>query len=73
MPALLRVPLQLVMGTRSTDARCSWGPRCSTNSDDLEIWLARDRNEDRSEDWRPDRLLTGLLAEDGGYLAPALG
>ena len=39
---------------------------------DLEIWLARGRNEDRSEGWRPDRLLTGLLAEDGGYLAPAL-
>ena len=39
---------------------------------DLEIWLARERTEDRVEDWRPDRLLTGLLDEDGGYLAPAL-
>ena len=39
---------------------------------DLEIWLARDRTEDRFEDWRPDRLLTGLLDADGGYLAPAL-
>lgn len=39
---------------------------------DLEIWLARDRTEDRLEDWRPDQLLTGLLDEDGGYLAPAL-
>ena len=28
---------------------------------DLEIWLGRDRTEDRFEDWRPDRLLTGLL------------
>jgi scyllo-inosamine 4-kinase len=39
---------------------------------DLEIWLARARTEDRFEDWRPDRLLTGLLDADGGYLAPAL-
>ena len=39
---------------------------------DLEIWLGRDRTEDRFEDWRPDRLLTGLLETDGGYLAPAL-
>ncbi len=39
---------------------------------DLEIWLARGRTEDRFEDWRPDRLLTGLLDADGGYLAPAL-
>src|SRR4051812_30899421 len=28
---------------------------------DLEIWLGRDRTEDRFADWRPDRLLTGLL------------
>ena len=35
---------------------------------DVEIWLGRDR----SEDWRPDRLLTGLLEPDGGYLEPAL-
>jgi scyllo-inosamine 4-kinase len=39
---------------------------------DLEIWLGRDRAEDRFEDWRPDRLLTGLLETDGGYLEPAL-
>ena len=39
---------------------------------DLEIWLARGRTEDRFEDWRPDRLLTGLLDAEGGYLAPAL-
>jgi scyllo-inosamine 4-kinase len=40
---------------------------------DLEIWLGRDRSEDRFADWRPDQLLTGLLETDGGYLAPALG
>ena len=39
---------------------------------DLEIWLGRDRTEDQFEDWRPDRLLTGLLETDGGYLEPAL-
>jgi scyllo-inosamine 4-kinase len=39
---------------------------------DLEIWLARDRTEDRLENWRPDLLLTGLLDADGGYLEPAL-
>jgi scyllo-inosamine 4-kinase len=39
---------------------------------DLEIWLGLDRSDDRFEDWRPDRLLTGLLGTDGGYLAPAL-
>ena len=39
---------------------------------DLEIWLGRDRTDDHFEDWRPDRLLTGLLETDGGYLAPAL-
>jgi scyllo-inosamine 4-kinase len=39
---------------------------------DVEIWLGRDRTEDRSEDWRPDRLLTGLLDPKGGYLEPAL-
>ena len=39
---------------------------------DLEIWLGRDQTEDRFEDWRPDRLLTGLLETDGGYLEPAL-
>ena len=38
---------------------------------DLEIWLGRDRTEDHFEDWRPDRLLTGLLETDGGYLEPA--
>jgi thiamine kinase-like enzyme len=35
---------------------------------DLEIWLA----SDRTEEWRPDRLLTGLLDADGGYLEHAL-
>jgi aminoglycoside phosphotransferase (APT) family kinase protein len=35
---------------------------------DVELWLARDR----IEDWRPDRLLTGLLDADGGYLKRAL-
>jgi thiamine kinase-like enzyme len=39
---------------------------------DVELWLARDRTEDGSEDWRPDRLLTGLLDANGGYLARAL-
>ena len=39
---------------------------------DLEIWLARGRTGDRLEDWRPDRLLTGLLTADRGYLQPAL-
>jgi scyllo-inosamine 4-kinase len=39
---------------------------------DLEFWLARDRTGDRFEGWRPDRLLTGLLDADGGFLAPAL-
>jgi scyllo-inosamine 4-kinase len=39
---------------------------------DLEILLGRDWSEDRFADWRPDRLLTGLLDTDGGYLAPAL-
>ena len=37
---------------------------------DVEIWLAR--AEDRFGDWRPDRLLTGLLDADGGYLERAL-
>jgi scyllo-inosamine 4-kinase len=39
---------------------------------DLEIWLPSGRTEDHSEDWRPDRLLTGLLDPKGGYLEPAL-
>jgi scyllo-inosamine 4-kinase len=39
---------------------------------DVEIWLARNRAEDRFEDWHPDRLLRGLLDADGGYLTPAL-
>ena len=39
---------------------------------DLDIWLARDRTEDRFDDWRPYRLLIGLLDADGGYLAPLL-
>jgi aminoglycoside phosphotransferase (APT) family kinase protein len=36
---------------------------------DLDIWLARGRTEERFEDWRPYRLLTGLLDPEGGYLA----
>lgn len=39
---------------------------------DVEIWLASDPTGDRLEDWRPDRLLTGLLDADGGYLKVAL-
>ena len=39
---------------------------------DLDIWLARGRTEERFEDWRPYRLLTGLLDSQGGYLAPLL-
>ena len=39
---------------------------------DLEIWLGRDAADDRFEDRRPDRLLTGLLETDGGYLEPTL-
>jgi hypothetical protein len=39
---------------------------------DRSIWLGRDCTEDRFEAWRPDRLLTGLLETDGGYLEPAL-
>jgi scyllo-inosamine 4-kinase len=39
---------------------------------DVGLWLARDPTGDGSEDWRPDRLLTGLLDADGGYVAPAL-
>jgi aminoglycoside phosphotransferase (APT) family kinase protein len=37
---------------------------------DLEIWLGRDRIEDGFGDWRPDRLLIGLLETGGGYLEP---
>jgi scyllo-inosamine 4-kinase len=39
---------------------------------DLDIWLARGRTEDRFEDWRPCRLLTGLLDAEAGFLAPLL-
>src|SRR5947207_10272146 len=39
---------------------------------DVELWLARDRSGEGFENWRPDRLLTGLLDAEGGYLAPAL-
>jgi scyllo-inosamine 4-kinase len=39
---------------------------------DLDIWLARGRTEERFEDWRPYRLLTGLLDAEGGFLAPLL-
>ncbi len=40
---------------------------------DLDIWLGHDSTEERVEDWRPCRLLTDLLAAEGGYLAPLLG
>lgn len=39
---------------------------------DLGIWLARGRTQERFEDWRPYRLLTGLLDSGSGYLAPLL-
>ncbi|MBE3000146.1 aminoglycoside phosphotransferase family protein [Nocardiopsis sp. HNM0947] len=39
---------------------------------DLDIWLAHDSAEERVEDWRPCRLLTDLLDDEGGYLAPLL-
>jgi scyllo-inosamine 4-kinase len=39
---------------------------------DLDIWLARGRTEERFQDWRPYRLLTGLLDAEGGFLAPLL-
>ena len=39
---------------------------------DLDIWLARDSADERVQDWRPCRLLTGLLDAEGGYLAPLL-
>ncbi|MFI6515454.1 phosphotransferase family protein [Spirillospora sp. NPDC050679] len=39
---------------------------------DLDIWLALDSVAERVEDWRPCRLLTGLLDAEGGYLAPLL-
>jgi scyllo-inosamine 4-kinase len=35
---------------------------------DVEIWLGTDR----TEDWRPDKLLTSLLDPNGGYLEAAL-
>lgn len=40
---------------------------------DLDIWLALDGVGEPVEDWRPRRLLTGLLDVDGGYLAPLIG
>lgn len=39
---------------------------------DLDIFLAQDSGEEPIVDWRPSRLLTGLLGADGGYLAPLL-
>lgn len=39
---------------------------------DLDIWLANDNAEEPVGDWRPDRLLAGLLDTEGGYLAPLL-
>lgn len=38
---------------------------------DLDIFLTQD-SEEPIEDWRPCRLLTGLLEPEGGYLAPLL-
>ena len=40
---------------------------------DLDIWLAQDGAGEPVAQWRPVRLLTGLLAPDGGYLAPLVG
>ncbi|MFE1149293.1 phosphotransferase family protein [Streptomyces albidoflavus] len=40
---------------------------------DLDIWLTLDPAEESREDWRPSRLLTGLLDTEGGCLAPLLG
>lgn len=39
---------------------------------DLDIWLTNDGAGERVEDWRPCRLLTGLLDAEGGYLSPLL-
>ncbi|WP_223148568.1 phosphotransferase [Auritidibacter ignavus] len=39
---------------------------------DFDIFLAQESAEERIEDWRPSRLLTGLLDIEGGYLAPLL-
>jgi hypothetical protein len=48
-------------------------------TDDPGGWIAcclvpwnREDTDDRFEDRRPDRLLTGLLETDGGYLEPTL-
>lgn len=37
---------------------------------DFGIWLAQDDPEERVEEWRPSRLLTDLLDDESGYLAP---
>ena len=71
-PARPRSPSQLVNGIQSTVDALLLGAAVLDQLRDLEIWLGRDRTEDRFEDWRPDRLLTGLLETDGGYLEPAL-
>lgn len=39
---------------------------------DLATWLARRTPQDAITEWRPHRLLTGLLNESGGYLAPVM-
>ncbi|WP_114853805.1 phosphotransferase family protein [Brachybacterium sp. YJGR34] len=39
---------------------------------DLDIWIGHDDLDEPAEDWRPSRLLTGLLEDEGGYLAPLL-
>lgn len=39
---------------------------------DLDIWLGQDAGDEPAEQWRPGRLLLGLLDAEGGYLTPAL-
>lgn len=39
---------------------------------DLDIWLGHDSTEEQVADWRPYRLLTGLIDTQCGYLAPLL-
>lgn len=39
---------------------------------DLKIWLDGEIDDRPLQDWRPCRLLRGLLDADGGYLAPLL-
>lgn len=37
---------------------------------DLDIWLAQDDPGSAAEEWRPSRILTGLLGSGHGYLTP---